>query len=128
LHALEDHMRGHEQGLDHFSPDDQVRYGRFGTAGIRGTCSVPRWAFPADLIAGGLVLVLLIGRGVLGIALLAAAILLAIALFIRSVVRWRRDAVVAGAPPREPHLAEADHSEDARKQALRNFRFRSCLA
>jgi hypothetical protein len=97
----------------------------FGTSGIKGTWLGAQMGFPADLIVGGLVLVLLIGPGVLGIALLAAAILLAIALFIRSVVRWRRDAVVAGAPPREPHLAETDLTDDTRKQALRNFRLRS---
>jgi hypothetical protein len=70
-------------------------------------------------------LVLLVVGGVLCLALLAAAVLLAIALFARSVVRWRCDDLVAAVPARGPHLAEADLIQDMRKRALRNFRFRS---
>jgi len=118
-------MRGHEQGLDRLSPEERARLQSFGGTGISATWVGAHLGYTAGLMIGGLVLFFLIGGGVLGITLLVGAILLAVALLARSVAQSRRDDAVAGAPARETHLAEADLTEDTRKKALRNFRFRS---
>jgi uncharacterized membrane-anchored protein YitT (DUF2179 family) len=117
-------MRGHEQGLDRLSPEERARLQSFGGTGIGGTWVGAHLGYTAGLIVGGFALFFLIGGGVLGMVLLAAAILIAIALLVRSVMRSRRDDMVADVPARESHLAEADLTEDTRKKALRNFRFR----
>jgi hypothetical protein len=118
-------MRGHEQGLDRLSPEERARLQSFGGTGISATWVGAHLGYSAGPIVGGLVLFLLIGGGVLGITLLVGAILLAVALLARSLAGSRRDDAEAGGPARESHLAEADLTEDTRKKALRNFRFRS---
>jgi hypothetical protein len=107
------------------SPEEQARLQSYGATGIAGTWVGAHLGYSAGLIIGGLALFLLIGGGVLGVTLLVVAVLLAVALLVRAVMRSRRDDMVAEVPARESHLAEADLTEDTRKKALRNFRFRS---
>jgi hypothetical protein len=114
-------MRDFNDGFQHLSVEDQVRY---------RTQSQHSWVVSHLGFGFGIMIVpllfLLLGDlpPQIGAIIFSAAIVLALGLVVSFVVKARRGDFRTPSPPRQRYLDAADLNPDARRQAMRKFRFR----
>jgi hypothetical protein len=113
------HIRGFEHASDHLSPEKQARH----ASGAQLSWLEAELAF-CLVILGSIAVALFFTAGPVGKALMIIPGLLAAAAIVRFAVRAGERGPNDFRSEQPPNLKEAELSEDSRRKAMQEFRFR----